>query len=117
MSAADLPETHRSSAAMARVLATYMDDPLAIRSAILTNFDRSPSLYEIRKLRADHLEGRGRRRQQQAICPHDGYWPAEASERAAAVNETFLRRLRRAYPARFAQHEAEMRRQSIGVGL
>lgn len=97
----DLPDMHRSSREMARVLTTYMDDPRKVRSAILIEFERSPSLCEIQRLRKDHLAGGRRKRRLAPACPHDGYWPSEASERAAAANQIFLERLRWAYPERF----------------
>lgn len=98
---ADLPETHRSSAAMARVLTQYLDCPFTVQQRIREDFDQAPSIDTIRRMRAQHLAGPKRQRCSEPFKPHDGYHPSDASDQAAANNAVFLRQLRRAYPQRF----------------
>ena len=89
--AADLPDSHSSSHAMARVLVTYLDDERVVRSAILSNFSRSPSLGEIRLMRYQFLHRR--RPAEEPFKAHEGYYPADASEKAARTSAHFLARL------------------------
>jgi hypothetical protein len=96
----DLPETgFTSSIEMARVLSTYMDDANAIRSRILEDFDRAPAHRTIEYMRAEHLRPKA---VEPPFKPHEGYYPDEVSNDAAAASKLFLYRLRRAYPERFA---------------
>jgi hypothetical protein len=100
--ASDLPEFRaESSEAMARVLVQYMACPKAIRSRLKEDFDRPPSLTAIERYRNEHLAGLSQP-EEAAFKPHDGYWPDEAYQRANDANEGFIRRLRHAYPERFA---------------
>lgn len=99
--ASDLPETHRSSFAMARVLTSYMDCPYAVQRRIREDFTTYPNIEVIRGLRQRHLEGPARRRKIEASKPHDGYYPADASDGLTKTNAAFLGLLRNAYPERF----------------
>lgn len=85
---ADLPDSHASGHAMARVLVTYLDDERVVRSAILSNFARSPSLGEIKLMRYQFLH---RKRPIDApFKAHEGYYAGDASEKAARTSARFL---------------------------
>jgi hypothetical protein len=98
---ADLPETHRSAYAMARCLTSYMDCPYAVQRRIREDFANYPAIEVIRGLRQKHLAG-PRIRKIEVCKAHDGYYPAEASDKVALANAAFLGLLRHAYPERFA---------------
>lgn len=100
---ADLPDMRPdSSAAMARMLVQTMHCDRAVFSRIKEDFDHPPCLRTIKRIRAEHLAGPKRKRRELPSTPSDGYWPTEESERAELVSAAFLRRLRKAYPERFA---------------
>lgn len=92
--AADLPDMrHESSMAMAKSLVTYMDDPVAIRRAIVAEFDnKATGLGTIKRLRAEHLKPKP---EEPPFRPHEGYYPAEAAENARAASAEFLARIER----------------------
>ena len=93
--ASDLPEHgHTSSLAMAKVLVTYMTDDRAIYRAIKSEFRYGLALGTIRAIRADH-QRKLRRDPEEPFKLHEGYWPADASERAAATSARFLEALKR----------------------
>lgn len=93
--ASDLPETrHESGHAMARVLATYIDDPERIQTLVHREFGSGGklSLTTIEALRAAHLR---KPAPDAPHKPHDGYYPADASERAATLSRRFVEALER----------------------
>lgn len=93
--AGDLPETGwTSSTEMARVLATYIDDPQVIRSRVLEDFDRAPAHITIKRMRAEHLAG-PKRTPDAPFKPHEGHYPEEATENAKAASNRFLAALER----------------------
>jgi hypothetical protein len=76
---------------MARVLVQYIDDPVRVRSAILSEFNSAPQVQTIRLMRADYL-----RPGPAPICfkrERDAY--ADAMERS---NIAFVRALASTYP-------------------
>jgi hypothetical protein len=99
---ADLPETHRSSYAMAKCLTSYMDCPYAVQRRIREDFDNYPGIDAIRALRARHLAANFRSRKVEPCKPHDGYYPGDVSDGLTRTNAAFLGLLRSAYPERFA---------------
>lgn len=91
--ASDLPSSgYPSSMAMAKVLVQYMDCPRRVRSAILGEFQTSPSLPTIERLRAEYLAPKqddiGQR-----TWPIDAYYPHEEGDRLAEISKRFLMRL------------------------
>jgi hypothetical protein len=85
---------YSSSMEMARVLASYIDDPEVIRTRILEDFDRAPAHVTIERMRAKHLAG-PQRAPEAPLKPHEGYYPADVSERAASISTRFLAALER----------------------
>lgn len=79
---------------MARCLASYMACPRAIQRAIVEQSLKPPSLPEIRDMREKHLRSR-RRAPEPPFKLHEGYYPADAYEKAAAVSARFLAALAR----------------------
>jgi hypothetical protein len=94
--ASDLPdiEGYRSSTDMARVLSSYMDDADKIRARILEDFDRAPSSITIDRMRRDHLASL-KPAPEAPHKPHEGYYPADVSESAAAASKRFIQALER----------------------
>lgn len=80
--------------AMARVLVSYMDNADAVRSRILENFDKSPAVVTIERLRREYLAA-PTQPEEAHFKAHEGYYPAEASEAAARASAIFLHRLER----------------------
>jgi hypothetical protein len=99
---ADLPETHRSSYAMARCLTSYMDCPYAVQRRIREDFDNYPGIDTIREMRQRHLTGGGRQRNIEPYKAYEGYYPSDVSKAMDGRNAAFLGLLRNAYPERFA---------------
>lgn len=93
---ADLPDSfsHSSSMAMARVLVSYMDNPQAIRRRILEDFERAPSITGIERMRRDYLAG-PQKAPEKPFKLHEGYYPAEAAERAQEATRRFVQALER----------------------
>lgn len=90
MSASDIPEAgHSSSEAMARVLVTYMADPVAVQRAVKMQFARPPCVRTIEAYRAEHL-ARLNRAPEPPHKLHEGHNPAAAAERLDAANARFL---------------------------
>lgn len=85
-----LPDSHRSSVSMARVLASYIDCPARIRREVQQSFNDAPCLETIRGYRAAHLR---RRDQRPSYKPHEGYYPDAAYDAAAQASDEFLRRI------------------------
>lgn len=88
--ASDLPDHHKSPTAMARCLASYMDDPEAIRREVLVAFGMSPTTWEIREMRRKHLKPKPK---DEPFKPHEGYHPCDVPEAAAEASRDFLWRL------------------------
>lgn len=89
--ASDLPpiEGYRGSVEMARALVTYLADDKVIEQAVRAEFAHGIGIGTIRELRAEHVK----RQQQPAEAPHkphDGYYPADVSDRAARISKLFL---------------------------
>lgn len=104
--ASDLPDQrHEDGLAMARVLVTYIADPMRVRDLIQAEFGdwggRTLSLVTINRLREDHLQ-RKHRRPDKPFTAYEGYYPRDVYDRAEHHNRLFLERLREAYPERFA---------------
>lgn len=93
---ADLPDcsAYDSSMAMARVLVSYMDNADAVRSRILEDFDKSPAVVTIERLRREYLAA-PTQPEEEPFKPYEGYYPAEVAEAAAEASVEFLRRLER----------------------
>lgn len=90
MSASDLPEArHATSHEMARVLVTYMKDAKAVRRAIKGEFKLAPTLSTINAMRRAYLANRNKA-PERPFKLHEGYYPAEAADRARAASLRFL---------------------------
>lgn len=101
MSASDLPDQRLAGHRMARALASYIDCPYRVAEEMAANDVRPPTIYTIRRYRQQYLAERGGA-PVETFKAHEGYYPHEVSRCAEAANEAFLRRLRAAYPERFA---------------
>ena len=100
MPASDLPELgHASPEAMAKCLASYIDNPDTIFRRVRAEFGTSPCHATIRTLRASHLRPVVH---SEPYRPFEGYNPTDASTAAEKANSTFLALLRAAHPERFA---------------
>ncbi len=90
MSAGDIPEVHRSPAAMARSLVTYIADPERVQQEVKAQWGSSPSIYEIREMRRRHLKPP---QPTEPYRPYEGYYPGQVSDAAAQASAAFLARL------------------------
>ena len=89
--ASDIPATGFSASIdMARVLVTYIDCPRRVRSAILGEFNTSPDVTTIERLRREHLN---QKPAAEPIRHNDAYYPHEAASRFDETNRRFLMRL------------------------
>lgn len=90
--AGDIPQAHRSPEAMIRCLVSYIADDRAVRRIVSEEWDCTPSLAMIKRVRERHL--RRLKREIEPYCPHEGYHPSDVSDAMAAANEKFLARLK-----------------------
>lgn len=90
--AADIPNYWSSPAAMARALATYLDDPNVIRRAVLDSFPSAPELHTIRQYRAEHLAPP---KPDKPFKAYEGYYPDDVSHGLRETNARFLHALER----------------------
>lgn len=90
MSASDIPETYRSSHAMARALASYIDDPHRVRAIVLESFLSAPDAQKIRRMRQRHLAPKP---VETGFRYNEHYYPSEAADTLARTNTLFLLRL------------------------
>jgi hypothetical protein len=103
MSASDLPDMRpETSFAMARMLVKTMSCDQAVQARLREDFDHPPALRTIRRLRIEAALCAMPAPRDEPFSAHEGYWPTDASERAARTNRLFVERLRAAYPERFA---------------
>jgi len=94
--ASDLPEfRHVDGHSMARVLVTYIDDAQRIRDLVHGEFGGGTflSLTTIHRLRASYLASKNK--PQSTFKAHEGYYPADVSDRMALTSKEFLARLER----------------------
>jgi hypothetical protein len=101
VSASDLPDQRLPGHRMARALASYIDCPHRVAAEMAANDIRPPSIGTIRRYREQYLAER-HRKPVESFKAHEGYHPGDAFDAAESANEAFLRRLRAAYPERFA---------------
>lgn len=85
-----LPETYRSGLHMARVLSSYIDCPHRVQHEVRSSFFDAPGIPAIKAMRAAHLKPR---HDANPACPHEGYWPDEASRQAESANRAFVQSL------------------------
>lgn len=101
--ASDLPDTlPTSSHTMARMLVQTMRCDREVLMRLREDFDRPPGLRTIRQLRIEAACSRLPVPDLDPYKPHEGYYPQEATDRAALHNRAFLLALRQAHPERFA---------------
>ena len=95
MSASDLPDIgHHDATHMAKVLVQYMDSAQAIRDRLSEDYHNPPTISTIRRLRKEHLESL-LKPAEAPHKPHEGYYPAEHSERMAERSKRFVAALER----------------------
>jgi hypothetical protein len=99
----DLPDMlpHNSHQA-ARILVKTMPCDIAIKARLREDYQRVPTLRTIRRLRIEAALCAMPPPRDEPFSAHEGYWPTDASERAARTNRAFIERLRAAHPERFA---------------
>lgn len=86
----DLPDMRFDSGiAMARVLVTYMGDARAVRSRIREEFEKSPAITTIERMRADYLASK-QRPDERPWKAHEGHRPDEVYQKLIEANERFL---------------------------
>ena len=88
--ASDIPETHSDPVAMARCLASYIDNPDKIFRRVKAEFGTSPCHETISAMRARHLQPAYI---SEPAKPYDGYYPGDAAASLETTNTLFLLRL------------------------
>jgi len=89
--ASDIPETHSDPVAMARCLASYIDNPDKIFRRVKAEFGTSPCHETISAMRARHLQPAYI---SEPAKPYDGYYPGDAAASLETTNTLFLARLK-----------------------
>jgi hypothetical protein len=89
--ASDIPEAHAGPDAMARCLASYINDPDKIFRRVKAEFGSSPCHETISAMRARHLQPAYI---SEPAKPYDGYYPGDAAASLETTNALFLARLK-----------------------
>lgn len=99
----DLPPMRpETSLIMTRMLVKTMRCDQEVRQRLREDFHNPPDIRTIRQIRIEEALGKLPRIDMDPFKVHEGYYPGDDARRLDSSNAAFLRRLRSAYPERFA---------------